>query len=143
MPATTAVSEDEKSPYYNGSDWIKRLITCLIKISHTQWVVRNLTLHHRKRGHLTNLHREELAAEMERLHSLDPTEVPEESRFLLDFDINDLAEGDIANQEHRILAMRAARVAGMCVQWAKLPKRRSRCQDAPTRPFPNLTLLSL
>jgi hypothetical protein len=44
-----------------------------------------------------------LAAEMERLHSLYPSEVPKESRFLLDFDIEDLAEGDVANQEHWIL----------------------------------------
>lgn len=43
------------------------------------------------------------------------SEVPAESQFLLDFDfdIDDLAEGDISNQEHWILAMRAARTAGM------------------------------
>jgi hypothetical protein len=129
----------------NGQDWIKQLITRLIKISHTQWIVRNITLHDRQHGHLANLRREELAAEMERLHALDPSEVPEESRFLLDFDIDDLAEGDVANQEHWILAMRAARVAGMRVRgrrvrWAKLPKRRRRKHDPPTRVFPNPTL---
>lgn len=129
----------------NGQDWIKQLITRLIKISHTQWIVRNITLHDRQHGHLANLRREELAEEMERLHSMDPSEVTEESRFLLDFDIDDLAEGDVANQEHWILAMRAARVAGMRVQgrrvrWAKLPKRRRRKHDPPTRVFPNPTL---
>ena len=82
---------------------------------------------------------------MERLHSMDPSEVTEESRFLLDFDIDDLAEGDVANQEHWILAMRAARVAGMRVQgrrvhWAKLPKCRRHKHDPPTRVFPNPTL---
>jgi hypothetical protein len=101
----------------NSQDWIKQLITRLIKISHTQWIVQNLTLHDRQHGHLTNLRQEELAAKMETLHS----------RFLLDFDIDDLAEGDIANQEHWILAMRAARIAAMRVRgskvrWAKLPK---------------------
>jgi hypothetical protein len=34
----------------------------------------------------------------------------------LDFDIDDLAEGDNANQEHWILAMRAACIAGMRVR---------------------------
>ena len=29
----------------NGQDWIKQLITRLIKISHTEWIVRNITLH--------------------------------------------------------------------------------------------------
>jgi hypothetical protein len=119
----------------NSQDWIKQLITRLIKISHTQWIVQNLTLHDRQHGHLTKLHQEELAAEMERLHS----------RFLLDFDIDDLAEGDIANQEHWILAMRAARVAGMRVQgrrvqWAKLPKCRRPKHDPATRVVPNPTL---
>jgi hypothetical protein len=122
----------------NGQDWIKQLITHLIKISHTQWIVRNLTLHDRQHGHLTNLRREELAAEMERLHSLDPSEVPEESRFLLDFDIDDLAEGDIENQEHSWIA--GMRVRGRKVRWAKLPKRRQRRHDPPTRAFPNPTL---
>lgn len=77
---------------------------------------------------------------MERLHSLSPDDVPEESRFLLDFDIDDLAEGDITAQEHWILAMKAARKAGMRAQgrrvrWASLPKRRRRRHDPPTRPF--------
>jgi hypothetical protein len=130
----------------NGQDWIKQLITWLIKISHTQWIVRNITLHDQQHGHLANLRREELAAEMERLHSLDPAEVPEESKFLLDFDIDDLAEGDVANQEHWILAMRAARIAGMRIQgrrvrWSKLPKRRRRKHDPPTRAFSHPTLV--
>lgn len=59
------------------------------------------------------LPREELASELERLHSLDPDDVPKESQFLLDFDIDDLAEGDIFRQEQWIIAMRAARRAGM------------------------------
>jgi hypothetical protein len=69
-----------------------------------------------------------------------PDEVPAESRFLLDFDPDDLAEGDISRQEHWILAMRAARIAGMRVQgrrvrWGKLPRRRRCHHDPPTRVF--------
>jgi hypothetical protein len=82
------------------------------------------------------LRREELAEEIECLHSMDPSDIPEESKFLLDFDIDDLAECDIANQEHWIIAMRAARTAGVRAQgrrvrWATLPKRRRR-HRAPT-----------
>jgi hypothetical protein len=124
----------------NGNDWIKLFIYKLIKISHTQWIFRNLTLHDRQHGHLANLRREQLAEEMELLHSMVPDEVPAESRFLLDFDPDDLAEGDISRQEHWILAMRAARIAGMRVQgrqvrWGKLPRRRRRHNDPPTRVF--------
>jgi hypothetical protein len=124
----------------NAEDWVKQFIYKLIKISHTQWIFRNLTLHDRQHGHLATLRRETLAEEMERLHDLAPEDVPEESRFLLDFDPDDLAEGDIPNQEHWILAMRAARIAGMRtrgrrVRWAKLPRRLRRRHDPPLRPF--------
>ena len=124
----------------NGLDWIKLFITKLIKISHTQWIFRNLTLHDKQRGHLTMLRREELAEEMERLHAMDPAEIPEESRFLLDFDLDDLAEGDILNQEHWMMAMRATRIAGMrsrgrTVRWASLPRRRRRRHDPSIRAF--------
>lgn len=91
------------------------------------------------------LRREELAEEMERLHEMDPSEVPEESKFLLDFDIDDLAESDITNQEHWIIAMRAARIAGMrvrgrSVRWASLPKRRRKHRAPPSRVFTSLTV---
>jgi hypothetical protein len=79
----------------NGQDWVKLFITRLLKILHTQWIFRNLTLHNRNLGHLAQLRREELASELERLHSLDPGDVPKESWFLLDFDIDDLAEGEV------------------------------------------------
>lgn len=51
-----------------------------------QWIFRNLILHDWQRGHLALLRRQELAEEMERLNSMDPADVPEESRLFLDFD---------------------------------------------------------
>ena len=65
---------------------------------------------------MARLRRDELADEMARLQNLDPRDIPEESKFLLEFDIDDLAEGDIHRQEQWILAMQAARVAGMRVR---------------------------
>jgi hypothetical protein len=77
---------------------------------------------------------------MERLHSLSHEDVPEESRFLLDFDIDidDLAEGDISAQEHWILAGMQAQ--GCRVRWASLPKRCQRHHYPPTRPFESPSL---
>jgi hypothetical protein len=94
------------------------------------------------------LQREELAEEMERLHAMDPAEVPAESQFLLNFDIDDLAEGDITNQEHWILAMRAARIAGMRARGrqarrAKQPRRLRRRHAPPTRVFQRQQLSSV
>jgi hypothetical protein len=130
----------------NSDNWIKMFISKLLQISHTQWIFWNLTFHDRQQGHLAMLRREELEEEMERLHSLDPAEVPEDSRFLLDFDPDDLAKGDISNQEHWILAMRAARIAGMRARgqksrWQKATRRLRRRHDPPTRAFHHPTLL--
>ena len=71
---------------------------------------------------------------------MDPLEVPAESQFQLDLNINDLAEGNISNQEHWIMAMRAGRIAGMRVRgqkvrWASLPKCRRWLHDPPTEAF--------
>jgi hypothetical protein len=89
---------------------------------------------------LAQLRREELATELERLHSLNPDDVPKESQFLLDFDIDDLAEGDIFRQEQWIIAMRAARRAGMRARgrsrrWSTRPRRLRRRHDPPLRAF--------
>jgi hypothetical protein len=126
---------------------VKQFIYRLIKISHTQWIFRNLTLHDKQHGHLARLRRETLAEEIERLHSMDPEEVPKESRFLLDFNPEDLAESDISKQEHWILAMRAARMAGMraCgrkLRWAKSPQRLRRRHDPPSQRLSVMTCLA-
>jgi hypothetical protein len=124
----------------NGQDRVKLFITKWIKISHTQWIFRNLTLHNKNIGHLTQLKQDELADELEHLHSLDPADVPKESQFLLDFDIDDLAEGDIFRQEQWILAMRAARRAGMRARgrsrrWSTRPRRLRRRHNPPLHAF--------
>lgn len=125
----------------NGDDWIKQFISRLLKISHTQWIFRNISLHDNQQGHLARLRRADLEKELTRLHALDPRDVPEESQFLLDFDIDDLAEGDINRQEQWILAMQAARIAGMktrgrSIRWAKTRRRlRRRRHDPPQRVF--------
>ena len=72
------------------------------------------------------------------LQNLDPRDVPPESQFLLEFDIDDLAEGDVNRQEQWIRAMQAARVAGMRrrgrrQRWQQTPRRLRRHNDPPTR----------
>ena len=118
----------------NADDWCKQFIARLIKISHTQWVFRNLTLHDAHFGHLAMLRRAELARELEGLQALDPRDVPPESAFLLDFDPADLAESDISKQEQWILAMQAARKAGMMIRgrrrrWQQTRRRLCRRHD--------------
>lgn len=126
----------------NGEDWTCQFISWLLKILHTHWIFHDFTLHDKNQGHLTQLRREELAIQLEKLQQLDPADIPECSRFLLDFSIDDLAESDVSHQEHWIHAVKAAGQAGCrsqmkSVSWAKLPSRRKRNLNQTSIPTTN------
>ncbi len=44
---------------------------------------------------------------------MDPKDIPEESQFLLEFDMEGLQEGHIERQEYWLAAIKAARLAGL------------------------------
>jgi hypothetical protein len=97
----------------NGRDWMTRFLTKLLEISHTQWLFRNVTLHDKIHGFLVAIKQKELIKTIEFLHDLPATEVPKESQFLLDCDIDELRSADTSYQEHWIAAMKSARTAGL------------------------------
>jgi hypothetical protein len=122
----------------NADDWVKGFITKILAISHTQWIFRNITLHDQQHGHLALLRREQLIEEIEKLQAMDPDDIPPESAFLLDFDIDSLGAADINKQEQWIMAMQAARKAGVRRQgrrlrWKKTKRRVLR--RTPTQVF--------
>jgi hypothetical protein len=53
---------------------------------------------------LANSRREQLAKEIYKLQHMDPKDIPEESQFLLEFDME---------QEYWLAAIKAARLAGL------------------------------
>ena len=96
----------------NGGDWCKYFISRLLQISHSQWIFRNTTLHDAVRGTIKLQRRREVLQEIERLAEVDPEEVAEESRFLLEMDFTTLARAPVERQSYWVYAMKAAWKAG-------------------------------
>jgi hypothetical protein len=78
----------------NGRDWVKSFISELVAISHTQWVFHNITLHDKRQGFVAVTRKKELIAEIEKLHSTPIDDIPTESKFLLDCNLDELKAAD-------------------------------------------------
>jgi hypothetical protein len=66
-----------------GEDWMKMLVTHLIQISHSQWILQNFTLHDKHRGYLRLKQQRDLLREVDSLLNTPLEEVPEGSKYLL------------------------------------------------------------
>ena len=73
-------------------DWMKKFIDQLLHIVHGQWIYRNVSKHHATLGSIRRAERRQLLLEIDRLVSLRPEEVPEESKFLLEMAANGLPD---------------------------------------------------
>ena len=90
------------------SDWAKKLISQILQISHAQWVFRNASLHDKTTGYLRTKQRNEVLLEIDKLSQLDPAEVPEANKYLLEMDFSALRSDTLDQQSYWLLAMRAA-----------------------------------
>lgn len=123
----------------NGRDWVKSFISELLQISHTQWLFRNITLHDKRQGHLATTRKKELLAEIEKLHKTPIDDIPPESKFLLDCDLDDLKAADNDHQEQWIDAILAARKAGLRLRRLNIRlhrQSRHRRQRLHSQPLP-------
>ena len=91
-------------------DWGKRLISQILQVSHGQWLFRNVSLHAAHSGYLCDLQRRTVLLEVDRLAQMDPAQLPEGSRYLLEIDFATL--GTLEKQSYWLFAMRAAVRAG-------------------------------
>jgi hypothetical protein len=96
----------------NASDWTKQLISKLLHITHGQWIYRNISRHHTKLGLLKDMERRQLLVEIDRLMSIDPSDVPEESKFLLEIDFWAIPVASTERQSYWVHAVRAAVKSG-------------------------------
>jgi hypothetical protein len=97
--------------FLNGSDWTKQFISKILRITHSQWIYHNISLHDRQQGYLRNKHLEDLLQEITKLSDLSPDEVPESCRFLLEVNFTDLTSSHLETQQCWTLAMNAALTA--------------------------------
>jgi hypothetical protein len=93
-------------------DWMKQAINQLLHIVHGQWIYRNTSKHHETLGSIRRTKRMQLLLEIDRLVTLSPEDVPEESKFLLEVDFARLQTGEVTSQHYCVHAVKAAVTAG-------------------------------
>lgn len=89
-------------------DWLKQFISKLLHIMHGQWIYRNISKHHDSIGQIRKTERRQLLLEIDRLMHLQPEDLPEESKFLLEVDFARLRSGELTSQHYWVHAVKAA-----------------------------------
>jgi hypothetical protein len=91
-----------------GDDWMKHFIGRLLRISHSQWLYRNFTLHDKTRGYLCLQRQKEVLKEVDRLLDTNPDDIPKESQYPMELDFTSLYSASFEKQSYWVLAMKAA-----------------------------------
>ncbi len=99
------------SNYLNSADWTKQFISKIFQLTHSQWIYRNISLHDKHHGYLWNKQPESLLQTITELSDLGPEEVPNNSRFLLEFNFIELTKAHLETQQYWTLAVNAALTA--------------------------------
>jgi hypothetical protein len=99
------------SNYLNGADWTKQFISKILQLIHSQWMYPNISLHNKRHGYLQNQQLESLLQTIAELSNLSPEEVPDNSRFLLEFNFTELTKAHLETQRYWTLAVNAALTA--------------------------------
>ena len=99
--------------YLSGYDWVKIFISKILQITHLQWIFRNMTLHDRNGGELRRREAQKMRSEAERFAHMNPMELKEHDRWLLELD----GEKHIRGEGHHIdkCYFIAAARAAICV----------------------------
>jgi hypothetical protein len=110
-----------------GNDWMKAFISHLLqKMSHSQWIFRNYTLHDKQWGYLRLCLRSDTLREISELLETPPSNITPQSQYLLELDHSSMYNARYEDQAYWVLALKAARCAGR--QAAVLQRSRGRSQ---------------
>jgi hypothetical protein len=71
----------------SSDDWITHFTRQLIEISRAQWLYRNLTFHRYTKGYLHLRTVNDIRQEVEELADTQPSDIPRESRYLLEISL--------------------------------------------------------
>lgn len=83
-----------------AASWSKQFVTKILQITHSQWILRNFMLHNTLQGYLNMNDRMDLLRQVEHLLETSEDEVPEDRRFLLEFDMTDIEALDFNSQNY-------------------------------------------
>ncbi len=96
-----------------AESWTKTFISKILHITHSQWIFRNFMLHGKTNGLLRLQEQEAILLHIEELSISNKNDLPEESRFLLEFDLEKLRIADYDMQCYWTAAVSAARRASL------------------------------
>ena len=91
--------------------WMKRLVERLILISHSQWLFRNFTLHHKTKGYLRAKAEADIKQEVSALLHTRPSKIPLNCQYLLEIEH---CSGRVSSHKFQcywVWSMKPARVA--------------------------------
>lgn len=91
--------------------WMRGLIDKILTLTHTQWLCRNLTKHHKTKGAKALATKADIRQEIEVQLGLGADGLPEHSRCLLEISPDQLFEMNPTAQQHWLNACAAARTA--------------------------------
>ena len=111
----------------NGKDWTKNFIQRVLRITRSQWILRNMCLHEKTEGYLRQKETEETKDTAEVLSETNPINLPEESRFLLEMDGSRSVKGTYNEMNYWIGSVKAAKIAGQrIVERRQKPRRQNK-----------------
>ena len=91
--------------------WLKGFVGKLLELTHSQWIYRCITKHHKTKGTKVLKLREDLFQEINRLLDAGAEGVAPEDRWMLEVDIQQLQEYSLQDMQFWIHAVEAARSA--------------------------------
>ena len=83
------------STYLNGEDWVKKTISQVFQITHSQWIYRNFLFHDIRRGYLRRQDMKEMMVMIETFLDTRPDGVSTGRKCLLEFDHGKLVQSNM------------------------------------------------
>jgi hypothetical protein len=93
--------------------WSEGLVIKLLEATHGQWLYRCVQIHVKVTGTLVTAHMEEILQEIVRQLKLGMEDLLDEDQYLAEINLNDLESSLGEHQEYWLLAICAAREAGL------------------------------
>jgi hypothetical protein len=90
-------------------NWTKNLVEHLILISHSQWLFRNFSLHHKTKGYLQRKAAEDIQHIVTSLTNSRPDKIPPDCHYLLEIDHRPGQTSSFKYKHYWVQAMKAAR----------------------------------
>ena len=96
--------------------WATGLVVRLLQVTHGQWLYRNAVVHDPVGGTRASIRKEDICAQIEEQLQLGGEGLLDEDAYLMEVNLDNLAETSGERHEYWLLAIWAARIAGQLVE---------------------------